>query len=50
MKLLEVSAVYDGMRARPHQVAQILDAGTEIEREALEQAIYRLMKICTRYR
>lgn len=48
IKLLERSALHDGMHATTSQhVAQILDAGTEIERESLEQTIDRLMTICT---
>jgi predicted nucleic acid-binding protein len=47
IKLLERSALHDGMNAASEQVAQILDAGTEIEMESLEQTIDRLMKICT---
>jgi hypothetical protein len=34
------------MNATSQHVAQILDAGTEIERESLEQTIDRLMRIC----
>jgi predicted nucleic acid-binding protein len=47
IKLLERSALHDGMNATSAQVAQILDAGTEIEMESLEQTIDRLMRICT---
>lgn len=47
IKLLERSSLHDGMQATSQQVAQILDAGTEIERHSLEQTIERLIKICT---
>lgn len=47
IKLLQRSALHDGMNASSAHVAQILDAGTEIEMESLEQTIDRLMKVCS---
>jgi hypothetical protein len=35
------------MNVSSQHVVRILDVGTEIERESLEQTIERLMKICT---
>lgn len=46
IKLLERSALHAGMSAASHHVAQVLDVGTEAERESLEQTIDRLTKIC----
>ena len=39
IKLLERSALHAGMSAASHHVAQVLDVGTEAERESLEQTI-----------
>jgi hypothetical protein len=47
MKLLERSALHDGMNATSQHIAQALDTGNEIERESLEQTIDRLTKVCT---
>jgi predicted nucleic acid-binding protein len=47
IKLLERSALHNGMNATSEQIAQILDAGTEIEMGSLEQTIDRLIRICT---
>lgn len=47
IKLLERSSLHDGMTATSQHVAKTLDAGTELERESLEQTIDRLTKICT---
>jgi predicted nucleic acid-binding protein len=47
IKLLERSTLHDGMNATSQHVAQTLDAGTEIERESLEQTIDRLARVCT---
>jgi predicted nucleic acid-binding protein len=46
IKLLERSSLHDGMSTTSQHVAQTLDAGTEIERECLEQIIERLTRIC----
>jgi predicted nucleic acid-binding protein len=47
IKLLERSALHNRMNATSEHIAQILDAGTEIEMESLEKTIDRLMRICT---
>lgn len=46
IKLLERSELHGGMSAATHHVAQVLDTGSEVERESLEQTIDRLTKIC----
>jgi predicted nucleic acid-binding protein len=46
IKLLERSALHDGIAATSQHVANTLDAGTEVERESLEKTIERLSRIC----
>lgn len=46
IKLLGRSTLHDGMSSASQHVAQTLDAGTEIERESLEQTIARLTQSC----
>jgi predicted nucleic acid-binding protein len=47
VKLLERSALHDGMAATSQHVANTLDAGTEVERESLEKIIDRVTRVCT---
>lgn len=46
IKLLGRSRLHGQIVATSESVAQTLDAGTEIERESLEQLLSRLMRVC----